>query len=219
MRRRGLMRIAVRHAVIILVIMIVVLAMQNKKEKVSECGVAFPQTNEVAEQSSHVTFIQQAEPIDMQSIKNEEHENDSNYNLTVEPEQPVRALQVTAQERYELAKLIMCEAEGEGDMTKALIVFVVVNRVESSQFPDNIHDAIFEERKGTYQFSPLSPDGSWSRKEPNEDCYRVVDMLIAGEIEDTSDGALYFEACSDTDNWHSRNLEYLFDSDNTRFYK
>ena len=213
------MRIAVRHAVIILIIMAVVLAMQTKREKVSECKEAFPQTDEVAEQSSHVTFVQMAEPIDMQGIESEEHEYDSNYNLTVEPEQPERALQVTAQERYELAKLMMCEAEGESDITKALIAFVVINRVDDGQFPDSIHDVIFEERNGTHQFSPLSPDGSWSRKEPNEDCYRVVDMFIAGEIADTSDGALYFEACSDTDNWHSRNLEYLFDSDNTRFYK
>lgn len=219
MRRRGLMRIAVRHVVIILIVMAVVLAVQTKREKVSECKEAFPQTDEVAEQSSHVTFVQMAEPEEMQSIENEEQKNDSNYNLTVEPEQPVRALQVTAQERYELAKLMMCEAEGESDITKALIAFVVINRVDDSQFPDNIHDVIFEERNGIYQFSPLSPDGSWSGKEPNEDCYRVVDMMIAGEIEDTSDGALYFEACSDTDNWHSRNLEYLFDSDNTRFYR
>lgn len=214
MRRRGLMRIAVRHAIIILIIMSVVLAVQTKKEKVGECKEAFPQTVEVAEQSSHVTFVQMAEPEEMQSVENEEQKNDSNYNL-----QSNRALQVTAQERYELAKLMMCETEGESDITKALIAFVVINRVDSSQFPDSIHDVIFEERNGTYQFSPLSPDGSWSRKEPNEDCYRVIDMMIAGEIEDTSDGALYFEACSDTDNWHSRNLEYLFDSDNTRFYR
>lgn len=216
MRSRELMRIAIWHAVIILIIMTAVLTVQKK---VSECEIAFPQADEVTEQSSHVTFVQMAEPEDMQCIENEEQEYDSSYNLTVEPEQPVRALQVTTQERYELAKLLMCEAEGESSITKALIAFVVINRVESNQFPDNIHDVIFEEYNGVYQFSPLLPGGSWNEKEPNEDCYRVVDMIIIGDIEDTSDDALYFEACSDTDNWHSQNLEYLFDSDNTRFYR
>lgn len=219
MQKRGIMRVAIRHAAIILIIMAAVLAAQTKKEKVSECKEAFSQTDEVAEQSSHAIFVQMAEPIEMWGIENEEQKNGSRYSLTVEPGQPSRALQVTAQERYELAKLMMCEAEGESDITKALVAFVVINRVECNQFPDSIHDVIFEERNGTYQFSPLSPGGRWSREEPNEDCYRVVDMMIAGEIEDTSDGALYFEACFDTDNWHSRNLEYLFDSDNTRFYR
>lgn len=217
--QKDLMRVAARHVVVVLIIMVAILAIQTKREKVSEYREVFPQTDEVAEQSSRVTFVQMAEPEVMQSIENEEQKNDSNYNLTVEPEKPARALLVTTQERYELAKLMMCEAEGESDVTKALIVFVVINRVDDRQFPDNIHDVIFEERNRIYQFSPLSPDGSWNRKEPNRDCYRVVDMMIAGEIKDTSDGALYFEACSDTDNWHSRNREYLFESDNTRFYK
>lgn len=151
--------------------------------------------------------------------KDKEQEYDLNCNLIIKSEQTESILQITTQERYELAKLMMCEAEGESDITKALIVFVVINRVKNAQFPDNIHDVIFEEYQGIYQFSPLSPGGSWNKKEPNEDCYRVIDMIIAGEIEDISDGALYFEACSDVNNWHSRNLQFLFNSGNTRFYK
>lgn len=29
----------------------------------------------------------------------------------------------------------------------------------------------------------------------------------------------YFENCTDEDNWHSRNLEYLYESEGIRFYK
>ena len=36
---------------------------------------------------------------------------------------------------------------------------------------------------------------------------------------DYSDGCLYFESCEETNNWHSRNLEYLFQSGNLRFYR
>ena len=54
--------------------------------------------------------------------------------------------------------------------------------------------------------------------EPNEECWNAVE--IASKMEnDLSEGALYFEACSSEDNWHSRNLKFICQSDNTRFYK
>ena len=36
---------------------------------------------------------------------------------------------------------------------------------------------------------------------------------------DYSGGATYFENCADEDNWHSRNLEFLYESEGIRFYK
>lgn len=218
-RRKKLMCITTWHAITILIIMATALSMQAKGKNASECEKSFPQADEIAKESSHATSIKMAEPKAIQRVQIAEQENVSNDNLTVKPEKPARALRVTTQERYELAKIIMCEAEGESDITKALIAFVVLNRVDSEQFPDNIHDVIFEQAGGCYQFSPVMPTGSWWRKEPDEACYRIVDMMIAGEIADTSDGALYFEACSDEDNWHSRTLKHLYDSDNTRFYR
>lgn len=121
-------------------------------------------------------------------------------------------------ERYELAKIVMCETEAESIHTKAMVAYVVLNRVNSPKFPNNIHDVIFQKYKGTWQFSPLG-DGSWRRKEPNAECYQVVDMIAGGQIEDTSQGATYFEAVRNGRSWHSRNLEFLFQSDRTRFYK
>ena len=43
-------------------------------------------------------------------------------------------------------------------------------------------------------------------------------MVLATEY-DYSDGALYFESCAEEENWHSKNLEFLYQSEDLRFYK
>lgn len=54
--------------------------------------------------------------------------------------------------------------------------------------------------------------------EPNDDCWEAVQVVMEA-VYDYSGGALYFESCADEDNWHSRNLEFLYESDGLRFYK
>ena len=61
------------------------------------------------------------------------------------------------------------------------------------------------------------PGGRWWRVEPNAECWKAVEMVNSME-EDISQGALYFEACKG-ESWHSRNLEFICQSSNTRFYK
>ena len=117
------------------------------------------------------------------------------------------------EETYLLAKIAMAEAEGCNTQTKALIIMCVLNRVESNEFPDTIKEVIFQKN----QFSPID-NGRWDRVEPNEDCYEAVRIVTEAKY-DYSDGALYFESCADEDNWHSRNLEFLYESDGLRFYK
>ena len=121
-------------------------------------------------------------------------------------------------DNYLLAKIVMAEAEGCNIQTKTLVAMVVLNRVWSDQFPDTIHDVIFEQcANGTYQFSPIG-NGRWESVEPNEDCYEAIE-IVKQSVYDYSGGALYFESCADEDNWHSRNLEYLYESEGIRFYK
>lgn len=119
---------------------------------------------------------------------------------------------------YLLAKIVMAEAEGCNMRTKTIVAMVVLNRVQSDQFPDTIHDVIFEQcANGTYQFSPIG-NGRWDSVEPNEDCYEAIE-IVKQSVYDYSGGALYFENCIGEDNWHSRNLEYLYESEGIRFYK
>lgn len=121
-------------------------------------------------------------------------------------------------DKYLLAKLVMAEAEGESLEAKVMIAWVVLNRVESSEayFPDTIKGVIFQKTNGVYQFTPIG-NGRWDRVEPNEECWEAINIVNTIDY-DFSDGALYFEACSG-ESWHSRNLEFIRQVDNTRFYK
>lgn len=119
----------------------------------------------------------------------------------------------SAKESYLLARIAMAEAEGCNTQTKTLIIMCVLNRVWSDEFPDTIEEVIFQEN----QFSPIE-NGRWDRVEPNEDCYEAVKVVMEAKY-DYSGGATYFENCADEDNWHSRNLEFLYESEGIRFYK
>lgn len=113
---------------------------------------------------------------------------------------------------YLLARIAMAEAEDQDTEGKALVMCVVLNRVRDDSFPGTIRDIIFEKN----QFSPIF-DGRWDRVEPNEDCYKALEMVEKGW--DESQGATYFEVTQSQSTWHSRNLQKLFEHQDTSFYK
>lgn len=113
---------------------------------------------------------------------------------------------------YLLARIAMAEAEDQDTEGKALVMCVVLNRVWDDEFPGTIQDVIFEKN----QFSPIF-DGRWDRVEPNEDCYKALEMVEKGWNE--SQGATYFEAMKSQSTWHSRNMQKLFEHQDTSFYK
>ena len=123
-----------------------------------------------------------------------------------------------ADDAYLLAKIAMAEAEGENIQTKTLVILTVLNRVWSDEFPDTIEEVIFQKVCGVYQFSPVIPGGRWYTTEPNADCWEAV-RIVQEAMYDYSGGALYFESCENENNWHSRNLEFLYQSEHLRFYK
>lgn len=121
------------------------------------------------------------------------------------------------EEKYMLAKIAMAEAEGESIKTKVLIIMSILNRVDHEYFPNSIEEVIMQKSNGVYQYSPVIPGGRWWTTEPNEECWEAVKIVQEME-EDNSGGALYFESCRGS-SWHSKNLEFLYEIDNTRFYK
>lgn len=118
-----------------------------------------------------------------------------------------------AEESYLLAKIAMAEAEGEDTEGKALVIMVVLNRVWSEGFPDSIEEVIMQDK----QFSVTQEGGRWWKVEPDEDCYKALDMVMFDQW-DESYGALYFES-EGKSTWHQDNLEYLFKHGNHYFYK
>jgi len=123
----------------------------------------------------------------------------------------------SSEDSYLLAKIAMAEAESESLETKTFVIMTVLNRVQSDDFPDSIQEVIYQCSKGTYQFSCIG-NGRWDRVEPDEECWEAVRVVQEAEY-DYSGGCLYFESSIKEDNWHSRNLEYLYQCDSLRFYR
>ena len=194
------------HIIIITIIMIIILCnmprvvITEKEDTSKKVSESYSNKTTTPYVSNLVTFEPQAE------------EELSEIEVNYYPEFTYRK-DWSEEESYLLAKIAMAEAEGCNTQTKTLIIMCVLNRVWSDEFPDTIEEVIFQEN----QFSPID-NGRWDRIEPNEDCYEAVKVVMEAKY-DYSGGATYFESCSNEDNWHSRNLEFLYESEGIRFYK
>lgn len=196
------------HAILIVIIMLITLCntpkVVNERENSLKASESYNDKTTVSYVPNAVTF----EP--------QEKEESSEVKADCYPEFTY-SKDWSEEEAYLLAKIAMAEAEGCNTQTKALIIMCVLNRVESNEFPNTVEDVIFQECNGVYQFTPVA-DGRWNRVEPNDDCYRAV-KIVMETVYDYSEGALYFESCTNEDNWHSRKLEFLYESEGMRFYK
>lgn len=192
------------HIIIITIIMIIALCNMPRviaeKEDTSKVSESYSNKTTTPYVSNLVTFEPQTE------------EESSEIKVDYYPEFTY-SKDWSAKESYLLARIAMAEAEECNTQTKTLIIMCVLNRVWSDEFPDTIEEVIFQEN----QFSPID-NGRWDRVESNEDCYEAVKIVMEAKY-DYSGGATYFENCADEDNWHSRNLEFLYESEGIRFYK
>lgn len=115
-----------------------------------------------------------------------------------------------------LLRIVQAEAGGCDMKGKILVANVILNRVESDEFPDTITDVVYEKR----QFSPVS-NGSINRCKVGEETVEAVDRALAGE--DYSEGALYFmnrRASSGSNvRWFDTHLDYLFQHGGHEFFK
>lgn len=102
----------------------------------------------------------------------------------VEPAPPIVFEQkVSEEDLYNLVMITLAEAEGESELGQRLVIDTVLNRVESSDFPYNITDVIFQEN----QFSGTG--ARWDMVTYSED----IEKLVKEELNDrTNKDVLYF---------------------------
>lgn len=55
-----------------------------------------------------------------------------------------KPIEVTYEEAQELMKIAYCEAGNQGVGGQLYVMSVIINRVNSPDYPDNIHDVIFQ---------------------------------------------------------------------------
>jgi N-acetylmuramoyl-L-alanine amidase len=122
----------------------------------------------------------------------------------------IQGFEITYDEAQMLMKIAMAEAGGDGVEGKAMVMAVILNRVEDDRFPDSIKGVIFQE----HEFSPIT-DGRYYNAEPDVECHLALAEIEMGEYY-TID-ALYFENADKS--WQQSNCEYLGTVGHHRFYK
>jgi hypothetical protein len=118
-----------------------------------------------------------------------------------------------------LHRITEAECTGQSLESKMNVCSVIINRVESDEFPNDIESVVFQ-TKPSVQFSPIS-DNRYYEVEIDESTIKAVNKVIQnGVIND----ALFFCNVSDVESlksqkWFSK-LEYLFKDDSGHsFYK
>ena len=162
-----------------------------------------------------------------ESVFDEEHKNESEAEEEVESE-PVQEdseaeeteesdeVVLSASEYNVLLRIVQAESGGCDEMGKLLVANVILNRMESEEFPDTVTEVVYQKN----QFSPVI-DGSINTCKVSMETREAVNRALKGE--DYSEGALYFmnRSCSASKNvrWFDANLDYLFKHGDHEFFK
>lgn len=129
---------------------------------------------------------------------------------------PKSSMRYTDADYQVLLRIVQAEAGICDTKGKILVANVILNRVRSGKFPNNITDVVYE----SSQFSPVS-NGSINRVKISQQTIDCVDRALTGE--DYSNGALFFMyrggSLSRSVSWFDRKLTFLFKHENHEFFK
>ena len=113
-----------------------------------------------------------------------------------------------------LSRIIYAESRGEPLLGKIAVGNVVMNRVESYQFPGTIYGVIFDKKYGI-QFTPVATGSIYNSA--NAECVRAAKMVLEGTS--VNDGVLYFvNPKIATNSWVQKNRRFAFAIGNHYFY-
>lgn len=110
-----------------------------------------------------------------------------------------------------LLRIVEAEAGGEDIKGRVLVANVIMNRVNSENFPDTVTEVVWQYSNGVPQFSPTY-DGRISEVTVSDDTKEAVKQALEGV--DYSQGALFFiqrsEAEAHNVSWFDKDLKKLF---------
>ncbi|MDE1381224.1 cell wall hydrolase [Bacillus licheniformis] len=122
------------------------------------------------------------------------NKNDGKVNKKVNTKVKVNTNVNTSSEVDLLARLVRAEAESEPYSGKVAVAEVVLNRVESSQFPNSIYDVIYQ----SGQFSPVS-NGSINQPADSESIQAAKQALGSGS--NIGDALFFYNPATATNHW------------------
>lgn len=134
----------------------------------------------------------------------------------VETEEAEEAMVLSESDYNTLLRIVQAESGGCDITGKILVANVILNRVDSNEFPDSIHGVVYQKS----QFSPVI-DGSINRCKVSDETREAVDRALNGE--DPSEGALYFmnrsKSAPKNVRWFDTKLSFLFKHGEHEFFK
>jgi N-acetylmuramoyl-L-alanine amidase len=124
----------------------------------------------------------------------------------------------SAEDLEVLERIVEAEATGCSLESKMNIASVVINRVNSDEFPDNVKDVVFQKIAGHYQFSPVDDERYWEVEITQSTREAVMNVVAEG----TTNDALYFCVYSDVQSEKLRDwfngLNFLFEDNENIYY-
>lgn len=93
----------------------------------------------------------------------------------------------TEEDLHWLSRIISAESKGEGLRGQIAVGNVILNRVDSDEFPDTIREVVFDRKNGV-QFEPVSNLTIYD--EPSEQSMLAARLVLAGA--DAAGDSLYF---------------------------
>lgn len=113
-----------------------------------------------------------------------------------------------------LAKIVHAEAQGEPENGKIAVANVILNRVESKDFPNNVYDVIFDRKYGV-QFTPVA--NGTIHNNPSIECYHAAKKALNGH--NVIGNSLYFcNPAISTNFWIANNRPFYTNIGNHSFY-
>lgn len=160
--------------------------------------------------AKEIEVLTNKERDDINKEKEHKRKNDIKSNAQI----GVTKIKVEREELILLEKIVASEAIGEPYEGKVAVVNVIMNRVDSEDFPNTIKEVVYQ--KG--QFSPVS-NGRINEIKPNEEVKEAVKDALGGE-KVVSDETLYFlNPDIATDLTIPKTKEYVKTIENHAFYK
>lgn len=152
--------------------------------------------------------------------RDKEEKTEKKKNRRKKSEKNKEVISLTKREKAVLLRIVEAEATGEDVMGRMLVANVVLNRVKSEIFPNNVIDVVYANSDGIYQFSPIR-DGRFRQVKISSKTKRAVKRVLRGE--DYSEGALYFmarrSARSSSVSWFETHLTMVKQYGGHEFYK
>jgi N-acetylmuramoyl-L-alanine amidase len=147
---------------------------------------------------------------------------DNQQLAAIPPEPLMPAYDATPAERQCLALAVYFESRAESIEGQQAVAAVVLNRVRSGKFPDNICAVVHEGNGERHrcQFSWYCDGRSDKPRDGGawDQAVAVADSVIGGEVKDPTAGALYFHSTGVKPKWRKK-LTKTAAIDNHIFYR